>query len=80
MDHMDLPLGGDIAKDLMAGVKILGPVPAPILRLRGQYRYRLLLKSAGDQPLQPLLRQALHNVKLPSTARLKIDLDPYSFY
>ncbi|MFN5173598.1 MAG: hypothetical protein ACK5GA_01675 [Holosporaceae bacterium] len=64
----------------MAGVKILGPVPAPILRLRGQYRYRLLLKSAGDQPLQPLLRQALHHVKLPSTARLKIDLDPYSFY
>ena len=68
------------AKDLMAGVKILGPVPAPILRLRGQYRYRLLLKSPGDQPLQPLLRQALHSVKLPSTARLKIDLDPYSFY
>jgi primosomal protein N' (replication factor Y) len=55
-------------------------VPAPILRLRGQYRYRLLLKSAGDQPLQPLLRKALHHVKLPSTTRLKIDLDPYSFY
>jgi primosomal protein N' (replication factor Y) len=73
-------VAGASTKDLMAGVKILGPVPAPILRLRGQYRYRLLLKSAGDHPLQPLLRQALHNVKLPSTARLKIDLDPYSFY
>jgi primosomal protein N' (replication factor Y) len=70
-----------LAKDPVAiGVRVLGPVPAPIYRLRGRYRYRLLVKGGGDRPLQPLLRQLRAAVDWPSSTMVKIDLDPYSFY
>ena len=62
-----------------AEVRVLGHAPAPLSLLRGRYRYRLLLKAARDVAVQPVLRDWLAQLQVPSGARLRIDVDPYSF-
>ncbi len=61
------------------GVRVLGPAPAPFAILRGQYRRRLLMKTGRAIPVQPLLRAWLDQVKIPSSVRVRVDVDPYSF-
>ena len=61
------------------GVRVLGPAPAPFAVLRGRHRRRLLLKTSRSVNLQSQLRRWLAELKLPSTVRLQIDVDPYSF-
>ena len=61
------------------GVRVLGPAPAPFAILRGQHRRRLLLKTSREIPVQPLLRDWLDQVKVPSNVRVRVDVDPYSF-
>ncbi len=63
-----------------ANITTLGPAPAPIFMLRNKYRYRLLLKTARNIPIQSVLRQWLAKVKVPSSVRVEVDVDPYSFY
>ena len=60
--------------------ELLGPTPAPLAFLRGNHRWRLLLKTAKDFPPHPLLKVWLSNAKLPSSIRVQIDIDPYSFF
>jgi primosomal protein N' (replication factor Y) len=60
-------------------VQVLGPAPAPLGMLRGQHRRRLLLKTARDKAVQPVLRDWLSGVDVPSRVRLRVDIDPYSF-
>ncbi|MGH7103809.1 MAG: replication restart helicase PriA [Acetobacteraceae bacterium] len=62
-----------------AGITVLGPAPAPLARLQGRHRRRLLLKTARHIPPQPLLRAWLAATRLPCRARVKIDIDPISF-
>ena len=59
--------------------QILGPAPAPLSQLKGKFRYRLLIKTSHTTPLQNYLRQWLGSIPLPSTIRVKVDVDPYSF-
>lgn len=61
------------------GVRVLGPAPAPLSLLRGQHRRRLLLKAGLDQSIQSLVRGWLAQIKVPSSARVRVDIDPYSF-
>ena len=63
-----------------AKISTLGPAPAPIFILRNKYRYRLLLKTAKDVKIQDVLVSWLKRVKLPSSVRVEVDIDPYSFY
>ncbi len=62
-----------------AAVHILGPAPAPLSKLRNQYRFRILVRTDRHIHLQKMLRQWLAAVKLPSAVRLKVDIDPYHF-
>ena len=57
---------------------VLGPAPAPLSRLRGQFRYRLLVKAAPGIHLQRTLRSWLTGQKFPGV-RMKIDVNPYYF-
>lgn len=59
--------------------ELLGPTPAPLSFLRGQHRWRLLVKTAKDFPPQPLLKHWLSKAKLPGSLRVQTDIDPYSF-
>lgn len=61
-------------------VFVLGPAPAPIAMIRGQHRRRFLVKAPRNTNLQKLLSDWLSRVKIPSAVRLKVDIDPYSFF
>ncbi len=60
-------------------ISTLGPAQAPIYMLRGKYRYRLLLKTARNIKIQAVLREWLAKVACPSSVRIEVDIDPYSF-
>lgn len=60
-------------------IQVLGPAPAPMSKLRGKHRRRLLLRTTKDTNIQALLRDWLLHRKLPSQIKLSIDVDPYSF-
>lgn len=61
------------------GAQVFGPAPAPIARVRGRHRVRMLVKAGKSAPLQQALRAWLRGVKLPGGGRLAIDIDPQSF-
>ena len=59
------------------GVEILGPAPAPIARLRGRFRFMLLLKGADAASLRPACEAVLEAVrKLPRTVQAGLDARP----
>jgi primosomal protein N' (replication factor Y) len=60
-------------------LQILGPAVAPIAVMRGRHRRRFLLKCAKNTNIQKILKSWLQNVRVPSNAKLEIDIDPYNF-
>jgi primosomal protein N' (replication factor Y) len=63
----------------LAGVRVLGPAPAPLALLRGRHRQRLLVIARPEIDLPEAMRPWLRGTKLPGSLRLQIDVDPYSF-
>ncbi|MEN6520619.1 MAG: primosomal protein N' [Armatimonadota bacterium] len=60
-----------------ASVEVLGPVPAPVARLRGRYRWHVLLRSPDRDALAKVVRESLD--ALPSIRRgVTVDIDPAS--
>ncbi|NRB00351.1 MAG: primosomal protein N' [Rhodobacteraceae bacterium] len=62
------------------GAQVFGPAPAPIARIRGRHRVRLLVKADKTAPLQPALAAWARQFKLPANLRLSIDIDPQTFF
>ena len=62
------------------GAELFGPAPAPIARIRGRHRVRLLVKAEKTAPIQQALSDWVAQFKLPNNLRLQIDIDPQSFY
>ncbi|AVO38997.1 primosomal protein N' [Pukyongiella litopenaei] len=60
--------------------QVFGPAPAPIARIRGRHRVRLLVKAPKGVALQDALTRWLAPVRLKGDARLAVDIDPQSFY
>ena len=61
-----------------AGVHLLGPAPAPVLKIRNLYRYHLRLRAVAPKPLQALLHAVAPGFAPPSGIELAIDVDPVS--
>jgi primosomal protein N' (replication factor Y) (superfamily II helicase) len=61
-------------KTLGEGVDILGPSPAPYARIRGQWRYQILLKGT-EESLAPFI-SFLRHYRLPK-AYMSVDVDPF---
>jgi primosomal protein N' (replication factor Y) len=56
-------------------IELLGPAPAPVSRVRGRYRWHVMLRSTDRDYLIRLVKQALDAV--PSARRgLSVDVDP----
>ena len=62
------------------GAQVFGPAPAPVARVRGRHRVRLLVKAAKGVALQPALAEWVGQMRVPNNLRLIIDIDPQSFY
>jgi len=60
-----------------ARVELLGPAPAPLPRLRGAYRYHLLLKGAARRAVRAVAaRAAAWAERPPAGVRAILDIDP----
>jgi primosomal protein N' (replication factor Y) (superfamily II helicase) len=62
------------------GVRVMGPAEAPVLRLKSEFRYQILLKATRRSILREVLkelRRYADNQKWNATA-LVIDIDPIS--
>jgi primosomal protein N' (replication factor Y) len=58
-------------------VAVLGPAPAPLARLRGEYRVQLLVKGTNRRRMREALQTAI--AARPELARrITIDVDPVS--
>ena len=62
------------------GAQVYGPAPAPIARVRGRHRVRLLVKAEKSVALQRALAQWVGQIRLKGDLRLAVDIDPQSFY
>ena len=62
------------------GAQVFGPAPAPIARVRGRHRVRLLVKAEKSAPLQDALSRWIAQVPMKGEMRLAVDVDPQSFY
>ena len=72
----------DIKKMLepIKGIIVLGPIPAPIEYIKNEYRYRILIKTNQAFLVQKVLRKYNFNTILSNKAKMKIDVDPLSFF
>jgi len=70
-------LGTDL-RDYMKGTEILGPAPAPISKVRGYYRWNILLKGKNRSIMSATLRKALGKIRRPSGVLMAVDVDPVS--
>jgi primosomal protein N' (replication factor Y) len=57
-------------------LEILGPAAAPIVMIRGRYRWQILLKSTGRAELHRLVQLFRKEHSPCSTVRMVIDIDP----
>ncbi|MEO1527957.1 MAG: primosomal protein N' [Planctomycetota bacterium] len=63
---------------LGAEVRILGPAPPPMSKLRGKYRFHILLQSIDPIQLGAVIRMAVQTFKIPEKDDVQyvIDIDP----
>jgi primosomal protein N' (replication factor Y) len=59
-------------------LEVLGPAPAPILRVRNRYRWQILLKGKDSAALHRLAAHIRESMPRARAVRLHIDVDPYS--
>ena len=59
---------------LSRGVRLSGPAPAPFERLRGKWRFQLLLRAVNGRRLRDLVGAVLADA--PASVDLVVDVDP----
>ena len=59
--------------------KILGPVNAPLFRLKRKFRIRFLIRGSKSMKLQSSLAKIIPNYKFSSGIKLSVDVDPINF-
>ena len=60
-------------------VNILGPVLAPITKIKKNYRCRILIRYPKKLFIQKYLAQSLKKLKVLSGIKLEVDVDPINF-
>ena len=60
-------------------VNVLGPVPAPITKLKKKYRCRILIRYPKNLFIQKYLSKSLNKIKIASGIKLEVDVDPINF-
>src|SRR5437667_316596 len=65
-----------LASSLAGAGEVLGPSPAPLARVRGRYRWQLLVKEQPEHAARRKLAALLTEWKLPKDVKLTVDVDP----
>jgi primosomal protein N' (replication factor Y) (superfamily II helicase) len=71
---------GDLLRKIKADcrlrIEVLGPISAPLGKVRGRFRWQILLKGRDRSELHRLLFHFRAGYTHPSTVRMTIDIDP----
>jgi primosomal protein N' (replication factor Y) (superfamily II helicase) len=77
---LDFPAPGmEMATEPDEDIRVLGPAPHALARIRGQHRWHVLLKSADGRRLHEAARRVLEHFegsRRPGAVRIGIDVDP----
>jgi len=57
-------------------VTVLGPASAPLEKLRGMWRYHILVKSSSHPTVQNIMRRLKRELVIPKDTRVAFDLEP----
>ena len=60
-------------------MNVLGPVMAPITKIRKNYRCRILIRYPKNLFIQKYLSHSLNKIKMASGIKLEVDVDPINF-
>lgn len=71
-------LRGLVAARVPGGADVVGPAPAPLIRIKRRWRWHFLVRSPNRRLLGRLLRYASRRAPRPKAVRLVIDRDPVS--
>ena len=73
-------VGQILRKPAGRSLQIMGPAPAPLERLRGEYRMQLLVRAGSRKEMQEALGEALAELEREPirAAGVAIDVDPMS--
>jgi primosomal protein N' (replication factor Y) len=59
-----------------APMRILGPAPAPVARLKGSFRFHFQLSAVAWEDIQLVWRAASDALKTPANVEFAVDMDP----
>jgi primosomal protein N' (replication factor Y) len=68
-------LQGLLTKRSIAGVQLVGPAPCPIDRIRGRWRWHLLLKAVAPGPLGQVLDYFARRFEPKGAGELRVEID-----
>jgi primosomal protein N' (replication factor Y) len=57
-------------------IRVLGPAPAPIARLRDRFRYHVQAMGRDEAVLRDLVKRATATLQTPDTVAWIVDVDP----
>ena len=76
--------GQDLARNAgplhSVGAQVFGPAAAPIARVRGRHRVRMLVKAERGVALQTAMAKWVGQLRPDRDLRVAVDIDPQSFY
>jgi primosomal protein N' (replication factor Y) (superfamily II helicase) len=59
-----------------AGWEVLGPVPAPLSRVKDRHRWHCVVKAPPDAPVPDVVRSALEGIGRSRGVSVAVDIDP----
>ncbi|MCD6486230.1 MAG: primosomal protein N' [Syntrophobacterales bacterium] len=68
----------DLARQAGGNISVLGPAEAPLSRVKGRYRWHMLLKGNDIKALHALAGNILANTS-ETGLRIRVDVDPVNF-
>ena len=63
----------------MKDINVMGPVLAPIIKLKKRYRCRILIRCPKKMFIQKYLSKSLDKIKILPGIKLEVDVDPINF-
>ncbi|NPA39688.1 MAG: primosomal protein N' [Thermodesulfobacteria bacterium] len=59
----------------LRGVDVLGPAPCPLVKLKGLYRWHILIKAQAHKEIKILIKELLNTKRVPGI-KISFDIDP----
>lgn len=66
----------DAVEQQQLQARVLGPAPAPLAKLRGKFRFHILVRAEDLDPLRTLAREITGSLRPPEEVQWVVDIDP----